>query len=215
MLASFINDLGSLHSLRLDVVEYPYPPPFDVFHFFDVLHSFPLRNLMIRLPFDGPADPSQLSRFINNHRHTLQHLVLRPYCHSLGQRLMANERVVQMLSHLLPSNLLSLELDINCLRAVSIIHCIQPFSNTLTSLALTGTTYLEYDKIEVIVSAFSHRPAGDRLTVLMFGLKHFDEVFFDPLSRALPSLEKLCITLEGKVRSAVPSIYKIYQYLIL
>lgn len=104
---------------------------------------------------------------------------------------------------MLPIDLLSLELDLHCLTANSTVLCVQPFSNTLTSLVLTGkykgTKYFTYAEVEVLVSVFSHRPPGDRLTVLMLGVNNFSTRFLDLLSDGLPSLEKLCITIDNPV----------------
>lgn len=218
-LALCINRHGSTHlnSLGLVLVDAFILPPIDVSPCFDALQFFPLQTLRIQIRFEGLADPSHLARFINKYRGTLRHLALHPrgFSHSHPIPNPEDQRLRQTILHILPIDLLSLELDSNFLSADSVLRCIQPFSNTLTSLVLIGpyggTTYFTYPEVDTIVSAFAHRPPNDRLTVLMLAIDRFKPLFFDLLSEKLPSLEKLCVMIyynqvRGVTRSTVDPI---------
>lgn len=204
-LAAFITGLGSVHSLKLTMLESYDMPSIDISLLFRSLKFSPLEFLFIHVRFETLGDPSTLARFISEHRDTLKHLAFYPHHPSPPSHLyqIARSRVRQTFSRMLPIDLLSLELDLHCLTANSTVLCVQPFSNTLTSLVLTGkykgTKYFTYAEVEVLVSVFSHRPPGDRLTVLMLGVNNFSTRFLDLLSDGLPSLEKLCITIDNPV----------------
>ena len=175
--------------------------------FFHSLGHFPkLLTFALYIAFNPPliSDPSGLTRFLNDHAETLQHVTLQPH---ISFRSFPSESAKQHFSTWMISSS-SNEMLFTNLRSLTICPATPLFSwtdfdvtsiyvrrspDTLTSLIL-GDRYLNYDDVDRLVRTFTHRPMNAGLKTLHLRTLSLNPQLFDLLSRKLPGLEEFNLT---------------------
>jgi hypothetical protein len=199
----FINSLSStLRSLTILSSAFQDHTPF-----FHSLGHFPkLLSFALYIAFNPPliSDPSGLTRFLNDHAETLQHVTLQPH---ISFRSFPSESAKQHFSTWMISSS-SNEMLFTNLRSLTICPATPLFSwtdfdvtsiyvrrspDTLTSLIL-GDRYLNYDDVDRLVRTFTHRPMNAGLKTLHLRTLSLNPQLFDLLSRKLPGLEEFNLT---------------------
>ncbi|KAJ7746808.1 hypothetical protein DFH07DRAFT_748177 [Mycena maculata] len=192
-LAPAINRLhSSLQKFSLRLCE-----PLDMSPFFDSLRYMPfLDHLAISIPIARPhlGHPSGFGQFLNRHRRSLRHLVLRA-TELNGDGLtptedLLSEWINDALSFVTGSvKLRSLEASLTLFPVEAAAMCLGRLSRTLTSLTLTGR-HLPYDRVDELLSAVRRAGAG-RLNSLRLGAVTLSPELIDLLAEKLPSLKRL------------------------
>jgi len=212
LVVPFINSLSStLRSLTILSSAFQ-----DHTAFFHSLGHFPkLLSFALYIAFNPPliSDPSGLTRFLNDHAETLQHVILQPHISSRfppssesesdsasAHRHFSRWMVASSSNEVLFTNLQSLAISPATLFHWTDLNMIMIYvrrsQDTLTSLIL-GDGFLTYDEVDYLVSTFTHRPANAGLKTLHLSTHSLNPQLFDLLSRKLPGLDVLHLTFKS------------------
>jgi hypothetical protein len=147
------------------------------------------------------STPTSLTRFLNNHADVLRKLTYSLYSNityhadtTMGDNSLDNtvmELILQNTTHAGLTNLVALEIfvGLQTLPKHTILETACHFSDTLTTLVLDTLTYLAYEEVELLVSAFSHRSL-DTLSIVVDILS---PQLVDVIAFSLPNLMKLTL----------------------
>ncbi|KAJ7027854.1 hypothetical protein C8F04DRAFT_71270 [Mycena alexandri] len=202
-LAPAINRLHkSLQKFSLRLCE-----PLDISPLFDSLRFMPaLDCLSLSIPMARPhlGHPSGLGKFLNRHRQSLSHLVLRATELSGDGLMPAEDPLSEWINDALsfvtgPVKLRTLEASLTLFPIEAAAMCLGRFARTLHSLTLTGR-HLPYDRVEELLGAVRRAGAG-RLHTLRLGGVTLSPELIDLLAEKLPSLKRLELLVRDVVGS--------------
>ncbi|KAJ7777358.1 hypothetical protein B0H16DRAFT_955537 [Mycena metata] len=202
-LAPAINRLHkSLQKFSLRLCE-----PLDISPLFDSLRFMPaLDCLSLSIPMARPhlGHPSGLGKFLDRHRQSLSHLVLRATELSGDGLTPAEDPLSEWINDALsfvtgPVKLRTLEASLTLFPIEAAAMCLGRFARTLHSLTLTGR-HLPYDRVEELLGAVRRAGAG-RLHTLRLGPVTLSPELIDCLAEKLPSLRRLELLVRDVVGS--------------
>ncbi|KAJ7173641.1 hypothetical protein C8R46DRAFT_1256012 [Mycena filopes] len=202
-LAPAINRLHtSLQKFSLRLCE-----PLDMSPFFESLRFMPaLDCLSLSIPMARPhlGHPSGLGKFLDRHRQSLSHLVLRATELSGDGLIPAEDPLCEWINDALsfvtgPVKLRTLEASLTLFPIEAAAMCLGRFARTLHSLTLTGR-HLPYDRVEELLGAVRRAGAG-RLHTLRIGGVTLSPELVDLLAEKLPGLRRLELLVRDVVGS--------------
>ncbi|KAF7356981.1 Polygalacturonase 3 [Mycena venus] len=202
-LAPAINRLHtSLQKLSLRLCE-----PLDISPLFDSLRFLPVLDcLSLSIPMARPhlGHPSGLGKFLNRHRQSLRHLILRATELSGDGLMPAEDPLSEWINDALSfvtgtMKLRSLEASLTLFPIEAAAMVLGRFARTLHSLTLTGR-HLPYDRVDELLGAVRRAGAG-RLNTLRLGAVTLSPELIDLLAEKLPSLRRLELLVRDVVGS--------------